>query len=316
MEITPHVYNQVDKRFTEIGVTDTDTKDLALFLTVAKTESISRAAEAMYMSQSTVTTHLQRLEKNLGYTLFYRNPGGLQLTPEGERLFPLAERMLGVEQEMLRPQAEDMPWLRVMSGRAFVSTDVPECLARIVKVAQVRLDIRMGLYDEMQDALLREQVDFCFMGEPIYHKKIRRVEFIPDPIDLVVPAQHHFTHHFAGITDLRNEPFIAFSKGTAPFRRRVMKLLAEQEVYPNIRMELDSIDGIKAMVSHGLGVSLLPRRTLTDAASKNYCIIPLNHPDWIRPTLLQYPASIEDTPLTRQFIDVCSTYYREKAHLR
>lgn len=295
------------------GVKPTDTKDIALFLTVAKTESVSRAAEELYMSQSTVTTHIQRLEKALGYPLFLRLPSGVKLTMAGERLLPLAERMLGIEREMYRPRSEDMPWLRVMSGRAFISTDVPACLSRMTKALKVRLDVRMGLYDEMQEALLREQVDFCFMGEPIYHAKIKRLEFTPDPIDMVVPAKHHFVHNFSGIQAIANEPFIAFSSPSAPFRRRVTRLLAEENVYPNVRMELDSIDGIKAMVSQGLGISFLPRRTLFDAEVKNYQVIPIPLAGWTRPTLIHYPAAREDLPLTKQFLEIVSAYYREKA---
>lgn len=266
------------------------------------------------MSQSTVTSHIQRLEKQMGYTLFHRMPNGVRLTASGLRFLPLAEQLLKVEKDMLRPNAADMQTLRIMSGRAFVSTDVPECLSRMVQTTPVRLDVRMGLYDSMVDALMREQVDFCFTGEPIYHAKVRKIEFLADPIDLVVPQHHHFTHHFPGLAALQGEPLIAFSDLSAPFRRRITKLLADQGVDPSVRMELDSLDGIKAMVSHGLGVSFLPRRTLGDANYKGYRIIPLNHPDWTRPTLLHYPATIDGLPLTKSFIDICTAYYVEQAN--
>jgi len=291
-----------------------DTKDIGLFLAIARIGSISRTAEQLFMSQSTVTTRLQRLERTLGYELFIRLPNGVRLTDAGTRLVPFAERLLAIEDTMTSPASSHVPVLRVMSGRAFVSTDVPACLSRMLRQFNVHLQVRMGMYEEMTDALLAHQVDFCFLGEPIYHPHVKQLEFANDRIDLVVPLRHHFTHHFPGLHALTNEPFIAFSRReTAPFHRRVKQLLAQEGVYPNIRMELDSIDGIKAMVAHGLGVSLLPRRTLVDAEAKGYVALPLPGASWSRPTLLAFPDAIEDKPMTRAFIEIVEQYYANLA---
>lgn len=287
-----------------------DTKDIQLFLAISKIGSISKTAEQLFMSQSTVTTRLQRLERDLGYTLFDRLPNGMQLTQEGLRLVPLAENMISLVDRMASSDSSQVPILRLMSGRAFVSTDVPSCLSAMMQSVNIRLQVKMGMYDEMMDALVTRQVDFCFLGEPIFHPQVRQVEFQPDIIDLVVPKGHYFTHHFPGLAALHEEPFIAFSRETAPFRKRVMNLLAKAQVYPNIRMELDSIDGIKAMVAHGLGVSFLPRRTLHDAESKGYVPISIHDPNWTRPTLLAYPIGIEDRPFTRQFIAIVEQHYQ------
>jgi len=287
-----------------------DTKDISLFLTIARLHSISRTAEQMFMSQSTVTAHLQQLERTLGYSLFHRLPSGVQLTQEGHQFLPLAERMTSLEEQILHPNLVQSPVLRIMSGRAFVSSDVPECLHRMARMTPVHLKVQMGMYDEMMQALLTNLVDFCFLGEPIYHASIRQIEFQPDIIDLIVPVGHHFTHDFPGLFALNREPFVAFGRSTSPMRRRIMDLLAQQDIYPQVQMELDSIDGIKAMVGHGLGVSLLPRRTLHDAAFKSYVRIPIGDANWTRPTLLAYATENEHRPLIQQFITVVSAYYK------
>jgi len=288
-----------------------ETGDLSLFLAITRMKSISRTAEQLFMSQSTATTRLQRLERRLGYALFERLPNGVKLTADGERMLPLAESIVHLEDQMTQLNRSHTPILRVMSGRAFVSTDVPECLTRMMKKHNVHLQVRMGLYEEMMDALLTEQVDFCFLGEPIYHPSIEQVEFGRDAIDLIVPVTHHFVHDFPGIRALQGEPFIAFSRETAPLRRRITTLLAQENVYPHVRMELDSIDGIKAMVSRGLGVSLLPRRTLHDADAKRYSVIRMRNPEWTRPTLLAFPKVTRLRPFAETFIEVTRQYYKE-----
>ncbi|GMA62390.1 LysR family transcriptional regulator [Alicyclobacillus fastidiosus] len=70
-----------------------DTKDLQLFLAASRNKSISRTAEQLFMSQSTVTTRLQRLERDIGYQLFDRMPNGVQLTPEGARFLPWLNKL-------------------------------------------------------------------------------------------------------------------------------------------------------------------------------------------------------------------------------
>lgn len=286
-----------------------ETKDLSLFLAIARIQSISRTAEQLFMSQSTVTTRLQRLEHALGYSLFQRNSSGVRLTREGELLLPLAEKITQLEQQMYNPGDEEVPVLRIMSGRAFVSTDVPECLHRMSARSSVHFQVRMGLYDEMKDALLAQQADFCFLGEAIYHPDIELVEYPPDAIDLIVPVEHYLIHVFENIRQIASEPFIAFGRPTSPFRRRVMNLLAKAEVYPAIPMELDSIDGVKAMVAHGLGLSLLPRRTLFDASVKGFRSIPLKEHGWTRPTYVAYPKALSNQPLVNEFLQVTDQIY-------
>lgn len=290
-----------------------ETKDLQIFLAVTRNKSISRTADQLFMSQSTVTTRLQRLERNLGYQLFSRTPGGVQLTADGKRFLSLAEQMVAIEHRMVEPSARPVSTLRVMSGRAFVSTDVPQCLHRILQVEDVRLQVRMGLYEDMVDALIGNLVDFCFLGEAIHHPRVRLVQFADDYIDLVVASTHPFAHQFPGMEALSSEPFIAFSDSTAPFRRRITTLLAKYDVFPDVRMELDSIDGIKAMVAQGLGVSFLPRRTLHDAVAKGYVSIPMRDDAFRRPTFLAYPDALEDEPLTKRFLEIVSEHYQHQA---
>lgn len=262
------------------------------------------------MSQSTVTTRLQRLERDLGYSVFHRLPAGVQMTESGRTLLPLAERVIEIEELMVTPEKVEVPILRIMSGRAFVSVDVPACLSQMMRVSNVHLRVRMGMYEDMVDALLSHEVDFCFLGEPIFHPHVRLLEFPDDHIDLIVPKNHYLTHKFPGLGSLHQEAFISFNRGTAPYRQRIMTLLNRAQVFPNVRMELDSIDGIKAMVSAGLGVSLLPRRTLHDANEKGYVRIPIDEPGWTRPTLLAYPDVIEDRATTKQFVRIVEDFYK------
>ncbi|MCD8082603.1 MAG: LysR family transcriptional regulator [Clostridiales bacterium] len=71
-----------------------DYQQIESFLAIAKTKSMNRAAELLYISQPTLTYRLRKLEQELGYQLFIRKKGQhiTFLTPEGSTFLPIAER--------------------------------------------------------------------------------------------------------------------------------------------------------------------------------------------------------------------------------
>lgn len=73
-----------------------------IFLAIAEHQSLSAAADELYLSQPSVSSYLGRLEEELGVRLFLRQRGrnGITLTPEGERLLPVARELLSVEQHL------------------------------------------------------------------------------------------------------------------------------------------------------------------------------------------------------------------------
>lgn len=78
------------------------------FVTVAKTQNITRTAEILYVSQSTVSHRLQLLEDTLGHPLVYRGRGKrvASLTEHGKSFLPIAEKWLNLWQETEAFRAE------------------------------------------------------------------------------------------------------------------------------------------------------------------------------------------------------------------
>jgi DNA-binding transcriptional LysR family regulator len=72
---------------------NTEWSDVQLFLAIAESGSLSRAAKQLLLSQPTVSRRLGQLESALGYPLFRRQPSGIALTSAGERLLVPARRM-------------------------------------------------------------------------------------------------------------------------------------------------------------------------------------------------------------------------------
>lgn len=69
-------------------------RQLRLFVTTARLLNMSRAAEALHISQPALTRAVQELESQLGVALFHRTTRRIELSRDGERLLPVAQRLL------------------------------------------------------------------------------------------------------------------------------------------------------------------------------------------------------------------------------
>ena len=68
-----------------------NTDALKTFLVLSELRSFRKTAQQLYIAQSTVSSRIQELERDLGQTLLDRKPRGMTLTPAGHRLVPIAE---------------------------------------------------------------------------------------------------------------------------------------------------------------------------------------------------------------------------------
>ena len=75
-----------------------DLTDLEMFLTIVNTKSISKTADALFLSQPTISHRLKMLEKELDFPLIVRSKGlkQIELTTEGADFIPIAQRMVSL----------------------------------------------------------------------------------------------------------------------------------------------------------------------------------------------------------------------------
>ncbi|MDK2967550.1 LysR family transcriptional regulator, partial [Lacrimispora sp.] len=74
-----------------------DTRYLTYILTIAKKENMTKAAEELFVSQSTLSQYLSKLESELGTPLFYRSKGRLTLTPAGSLYIEAAKKVMSIK---------------------------------------------------------------------------------------------------------------------------------------------------------------------------------------------------------------------------
>ncbi|MDE3097203.1 MAG: LysR family transcriptional regulator [Chloroflexota bacterium] len=240
-----------------------DLGQIEAFVQVAQHRSFSKAAEALFLTQPSVTARIQALERDLGESLFERNGRGVRLTEMGTSFLPYARRALKALQDG-RDALDGMRNLELgtlkLGSALTVSTYV---LPRILKkyctlYPGVEVSVQTGRSEQVLQMVLNDDVH-CALERTVHHPDIVTVPLYEDDLVLVAAPQHRFARGgTASIEDVGRESLILFDKGSS-YTALIQNVFRQNGVVPRTLMELDTIEGTKKMVEEGLGIAMLPK---------------------------------------------------------
>ena len=237
-------------------------RELRSFCMAAKLRSISKAADHLGIGQPTVTTHVKKLEDELGLVLFDRIKRPIQLTLAGSELVKLAAPLV----EGIDSLAANTSSAEEEGPVAVASTHdvIPHALLRVVRAflehhPHVHLRIQSGVRTEVLHMVAEGEVDLGIVPGPE-----RGVDFDFQGLFayervLITPPGHPLLEEpLQSLEQLANWPLIMMGRRTytrgmleEEFRRRGLSY--------EIVVELDSMDMIKRYVALGMGISVGPR---------------------------------------------------------
>lgn len=233
------------------------------FLEVARRGNVSRAAEAIYVSQPTLTARLHALEADLGEKLFVRTRQGMRLTDAGRAFLPYAERATQAVKEGREAIAElnsgSAGHLVIASAPAVSTYLLPPILERFAAAhPRVEVAVRTGHSEEVLQMVLKSEVQLG-LGRDLRHHDIELIPFYEEELGLMVAPGHHFAERKSvTMADLAGEQLILFDR-TSSYYELTQASFASAGLVPRSMFELDNIEATKKMVERRLGVALLPR---------------------------------------------------------
>jgi len=233
------------------------------FLEVARRGNVSRAAEAIYVSQPTLTARLHALETELGEKLFVRTRQGMRLTDAGRAFLPYAERATQAVKEGREAIAElnsaSAGHLVIASAPAVSTYLLPPLLERFAGAhPRVEVAVRTGHSEEVLQMVLKSEVQLG-LGRDLRHHDIELIPFYEEELGLMVAPGHHFAERRSvTMADLSGEQLILFDR-TSSYYELTQASFASAGLTPRSMFELDNIEATKKMVERRLGVALLPR---------------------------------------------------------
>lgn len=241
-------------------------RQLQTFEAVARLQSVTRAAEEIYVSQPTVSKQIKLLQEEIGLPLIEQVGKKLFLTQAGEALYHTCSEWLETWGRFEQSIA-DLKGLK--QGRLKISTvtTAKYFLPRVLGLFCQQypgIDVSLEVLNRTRvlERVSQNQDDLYIMGVPPEDALIQAKPFLENKLVIIAPMNHPLAQKKSiPVADLQGESFILREQGSGT-RLLVEKLFDEMKLKLNVRMELGSNEAIKQAVAGGLGLSLLSRSSL------------------------------------------------------
>jgi len=247
---------------------------LRTLLTVLEHGTFTRAAEAMGLSQSTISFHVKALESSVGTRLLDRGREGVRATAAGELLRGYAERLLALRGEALEGLREESQGHR---GHVVVAAStipgeylLPDTLAKLRRThpgVSVRVEISES--SRALASLAARECDLALVGRKPHDRSLVAEPFAEDEVVLVGPVPNPYAELITeGDAWLASVPLVLRGEGSGT-RAAVAPLLARlasdaEAEGGAVRVMVGSTEAAKRCVLAGLGLSFVSRMAVGD----------------------------------------------------
>jgi DNA-binding transcriptional LysR family regulator len=249
-----------------------DLRRLEVFAKVAELGSFSRAADALFLTQPTISEHIRALEVEVGLPLLDRLGRGATPTPAGRVLLDYARRMLklAVEARQAIDQFQGRMSGTLMVGGSTIPGEyvLPALIGQFkAKYPEIAIGLRVGASRQVSEWVDEGRVEVGVVGaRPALRTLIAR-ELMTDELVVVVPAGHPWAgRKTVGLADVRSEPLIVREPGSGS-REALERALREAETDLDafrVAGEIGSTQAIKQAVRAGVGITIISKRAVED----------------------------------------------------
>lgn len=293
-------------------------QDVKEFVVLANLCNYQEAADALFMSQPTLSRHIQRLERELGNELFIRTTRRMRLSNFGKLFLPCAQELVCVEhsfqeefRELIRQTQEVIKISAIPTMAAYRFTDI---LAKFqtnnprYRVEVEELTTLNGLFKRIENG----EVDFAMIhGPDKWEQGIGHFKLFDDHLVIALPQDHPLASiDQIHLSSLRKEKFITPPQ-TSPVFEYFINECHRQGFDPQIGYSGHREDVLLALVRNGFGVGAmlhLPAEYSQEEGIKLVEVIPA----------IQSPVSIAflDTPYMtsrkKAFLECCRETFNQK----
>ena len=298
-----------------------DLHQLYIFTKVVEHKSFSKAAEDIYLSQSTVSSHIQSLEKMLKVPLFDRVGRESILTPSGERLYGWALKLLQLKDRTLLDLSQGMMDLK--GDIRIAASSVPSEFMVPKMIKQFRHEYKNVIFHINQtssktvaEKVLSGSVDLGILGEKYDNDRLQYVSLIQEKLVLISPKQLEFTSPIR-IKDVLKYPFIMRNSdsGTNSFIERYLKVNKIKKDRMNIVAYVDSSQSLVQFVKEGIGISIVSEMVSKEYVNRDgihmYEIADFDHE---RNFYLVYNINRTLSVIAKKFIEEAAHLVEKKAY--
>lgn len=282
---------------------------LECFLAAARTRHFRQAAERLGKTQPALSVHIQRLEAELGLTLFERTGRHVSLTGAAEILLPLAEKTMAAVEEARVKMEEVRGGARGVVRVGVLPTIAAHFLPPALKLFRSRFaDVAVLLREGARTAhllplLLDNEIDLSIALQPPRSAGFKSVPLLTEDLCLAVSLQHRLAGRAkVSVASVKDEPFILYKTPGHSTRELTLKACRTAGFEPKVAFESEEAETIQYLVAADLGVTVLPEMVLRHGGDKGLAMVRLQAPTPRRTVVATWQPGRYLSPLTRQFL--------------
>ncbi|MCD5322272.1 MULTISPECIES: LysR family transcriptional regulator [Pontibacillus] len=286
-----------------------DLNYIETFHEVAKTGSYTKTGEVLGYAQSSVTTHIKKLEDHYGVKLFERVGQRMRLTTSGEELLHYTKQVTDLLDEAKMRLSEET------SVRGTIRIGTVESLAAYfitpyIKSLKTRhpdliIQLEAGLCPNLKQGTVEANFDVAILLDRyINHPSLTTIPIREEELVVIAPPGHALAEEEVDLEALGKETLILTEQGCS-YRTLLEDLLREEGVEIGPVISFTSLEAIKQCVADGLGIALLPRITIEQELKDQKLIsLPFHHEKLTLWTQLVYQKKKWITPPIKELLSL------------
>jgi DNA-binding transcriptional LysR family regulator len=244
-----------------------DLHRLEIFCKVVEFRSFTLAAEALRLSQPTVSEHIRSLEEMVGDKLVDRLGREVRLTPAGQILWRYAQKLLHLRDEAYQALANHRGELlgRLDIGASTIpgSYLLPRLLGLFKKrYPAIHITLKICNTAAVAEMVLKGEIGLGLAGSQVPDKRLLFEEVYLDELNLVVLPQHPWAEREeVALTELYGQPYIVRERGSGT-QMAVKKILEAHGLEFHkltVAAEMPNTEAVRQSILAGLGLSILSR---------------------------------------------------------
>jgi DNA-binding transcriptional LysR family regulator len=240
-----------------------DLRQLEIVRAVAESGSFTAAARQLNVSQSAISRQILMLEEELREPLFLRLGRKVRLTTAGESLLQLGRRVM---EDVRETTAAIIEHHKRLTGTIHLAGGMTVCLHVFPSLLKeyrkrhpdVEIKLTTGGTPHLIELLRSGVVDVALLTMPVEGADLTQVPVMREELLVVTNRTHPFARHRRiKARDLDDQPCVLFERGSST-RRVIDDMCAREQVRPRIVMETENVEILKALVSIGMGMTIIP----------------------------------------------------------
>lgn len=285
-------------------------RHLKIFVTVCECNSVTGAAEKLYIAQPSVSLAISELEGYYGVKLFDRISRRLSITEIGKQFLSYATHIVSLFDEMEKgiKNWDTIGTLRVGASITIGNYLLPSYVQNFQKQhSQIKVYAVIDNSETIEKHILNNNIDLALIEGNVHNSQINQHKFMDDELILICGKNHSLSEKkTVNIHELKEQNFILRGKGSAG-REVFESILRLHNIEIEPTWESTSTQAIIKAVRAGLGISVLPYLLVKEHLSdRNILQVKINDISLIRQFSVIYHKNKFLTNSAKEFIRLCS----------